>query len=110
MTGVRKWTGRVVEVEEDGEVMTVELTPFGDTETTFIADFSTELVDSDGAGPVRKGDLIYLTARTVHSERGGVHSTSHIRRRLIGRWGEDELRLVSDKAERDARSLLDLIE
>jgi hypothetical protein len=91
ITGMEKWEGRVIDVDDD--IFSAELRPLYDGPDV-IADFpKSGLAEGD---VVQVGDVIYVTARTVKG-RGGPTHTSTIRLRRLGRWTEAE---IADQAQR----------
>ncbi|WNG82561.1 hypothetical protein C6A86_002330 [Mycobacterium sp. ITM-2016-00316] len=100
VTGMEKWEGRVLEVDDD--LFSVELTHFGEGPEV-IADFARDkLAEGDEVQP---GDVVYVTVRTVRAP-GGPTTTSAIRLRRLGRWTEDE---VADQKRRARDQLAELV-
>lgn len=91
--GMRKWEGRVLDV--DKESFSVELTSLDRDDPQVIADFAKEDLlpeDSD----LEAGDVVYVTSRTVWGPIGPSR-TSTIRLRRLGKWTEDD---IADQAHR----------
>lgn len=98
ITGMEKWDGRILEVDE--EFFSAELTPFEGGEQV-IADFPRDLLPDDD---INAGDVIYVTARTV-AFRGGPSRTSSVRLRRLGTWTESEIAENSRLAKEDEAEL-----
>jgi len=108
ISGLRKWEGRVVTVEDD--LITAEMTPLDDVGPTVYADFDVELMDEDGFAPVASGDVVYLTVRTVRDRGGRKTTTTTWRRRRMGVWTQDELEGVAEGGREDFEAFRQLSE
>ncbi|CQD11819.1 hypothetical protein BN1232_02222 [Mycobacterium lentiflavum] len=104
ITGMEKWEGRVIEVDDD--IFSVELRPLGGGPEV-IADFSkNHLAEGDD---LRLGDVVYVTARTVRGKSGPTH-TSTIRLRRLGRWTEAEIAEQARRAKELAAELASYVD
>jgi hypothetical protein len=95
--GLRKWQGRVLEV--DGDVLTAELRPLDPAEdsATVHAYFDLDQLSPDQS-EVGPGDAFYLTVRIVGEGSGLRTTTSSLRLRRLGRWSESEIEEIGDRA------------
>ncbi|MCV7154351.1 hypothetical protein [Mycolicibacterium pyrenivorans] len=99
VTGMEKWEGRVLEV--DDEFFSAELVPL-EGGPVVIADFGVDsLAEGDDVHP---GDVVYVTVRTVRAA-GGPSRTSAIRLRRLGKWTEEE---VADQKRRAREQFAEL--
>jgi len=99
ITGMQKWDGRILEVDE--EYFSAELVPYEEVGEAVIADFPRDLLPDE---PVYAGDVIYVTVRTV-ADRGGPRRTSAVRLRRLGTWTEAEITENARLAKQDAAEL-----
>jgi hypothetical protein len=99
ITGMQKWDGRILEVDE--EYFSAELVPYEEVGEAVIADFPRELLPDE---PVYAGDVIYVTVRTI-ADRGGPRRTSAVRLRRLGTWTEAEIAENARLAKHDAAEL-----
>lgn len=104
VTGMQKWEGRVIEVDDD--YFSAELVPFADG-PVMVADFARDRLDEEEE--LQPGDVVYVTARTVRGI-GGVTHTSTIRLRRLGRWTEEEIADQARRAKEQAAELAAYIE
>jgi hypothetical protein len=104
ITGMEKWEGRVIEVDDD--IFSVELRPLGEGPEV-IADFpKTRLAEGDD---LQVGDVVYVTARTVRGRSGPTH-TSTIRLRRLGRWTEADIAGQARRAKEQAAELASYVD
>ena len=106
VTGMRVWSGRVLEVEDD--IFTAELTPYDHHGPTVLADFDANLLDADE--PVQSGDLFYLKVRTIRERGRRVSRTSNLLLRRLGEWSQEELDQAAREATSEFRIMEDFIE
>lgn len=104
-TGMQKWQGRVVDVDEG--TFSVDLVPLdGGPEVT--ADFDLSLMsDEDQIGV---GDFVYVTVRTVDTKKGGKTRTAAVRLRRLGVWTQAEVDDQKRRAKQRATKLASSIE
>lgn len=100
VTGLKQWTGKVVELDED--TFTAELMPQNGGPTV-LADFENSVLQNDGIAT--PGDLIYVTVREIADQTGLTNRTSSVRLRRAGRWKQVEL----DDAATRARGLYEAL-
>ncbi|TDD62006.1 hypothetical protein E1263_05155 [Kribbella antibiotica] len=101
VTGMEKWEGRVISVE-DG-LFTAELTPLDDTGGPVVhADFNMSKIAPE---TVEAGDVVYVTVRTVRQRGGLTTTTSAIRLRRLGVWTSEELDGIRARAAKRAESV-----
>ncbi|WP_132151903.1 hypothetical protein [Kribbella antiqua] len=106
VSGMEKWEGRVVEVEDD--YFTAEITPLSSEGSAVYADFSTELLYPEVVVP---GDVVYVTVRTVNHGRGyGVSRTSSVRLRRLGVWTTEEVEQIKARGRQRFEDVADYIE
>lgn len=103
ISGLNRWTGRIVHVEED--MFTAELTP-AEHGPTVLGDFSAQNLAPDT--PV-VGDLVYVTARLVVGPWGFTSTTAGVRLRRLGRWSQAEVDSVESRAEENYLAIESLI-
>lgn len=104
VTGMEKWEGKVIEVDDD--FFSVELRPLGEGPEV-IADFpKSGLAEGDD---LQAGDVVYVTARTVRGRSGPTH-TSTIRLRRLGNWTETEIADQARRAKEQAAELASYVD
>jgi hypothetical protein len=96
ITGLDKWEGKVLEVEED--IFTAELYPIDREGIAITADFELALLGSDAASIV-PGDVFYLSVRTVKEYGKRPTRTESLRLRRLGRITPEEVRDAYAKAD-----------
>jgi len=98
ISGLETWSGRVVDV--NSEFFSAELVPVA-SGPTVLADFERSLLPPSES--MEKGDVVYVTSRTVLGRGGYPTRTSSVRLRRLGNWTEDEVRAQLERA--DSREL-----
>ncbi|KUI42310.1 hypothetical protein AU197_14445 [Mycobacterium sp. IS-1590] len=87
-------------MDVDEDFFSVAMTPFGGG-LEVIADFTRDRLSDEE--DLQRGDVVYVTVRTIRDETG-PHDTSTIRLRRLGTWTADEV------AEQTRRAKDELIE
>lgn len=105
ITGLAKWEGLIINVDEG--LLTAELTPIDHDGPRLVADFETQLLGEDSQN-VDRGDVFYLTVRTVKDESGYPSRTEHLRLRRLGLWSEEEIASLRVEARAQLEQLKDL--
>ena len=104
VSGLQKWTGRVLEM--DADLFTAELVPASDGPTV-IADFDRSQIAAEDE--LVAGDIIYVTVRTVKGQSGQPNRTSSIRLRRLGNWSREDIARHDREAEEVKASMEDLV-
>lgn len=102
VTGMQKWEGRVLRI--DGEVFEAELAPLEHSGPVVHADFDvSQLATEIDPKELQPGDMFYVTVRTITEAGGPPTRTSALRLKRVGRWTEDELNRIKQRAARRSR-------
>lgn len=96
VTGLRKWEGKIVDV--DGDTFTAELHPIDREGMPITADFDLDLFGSDAAAIVA-GDVFYLSVRKVKVPGKNPERTESLRLRRLGRIRPEEVQAAYDRAD-----------
>lgn len=107
VTGMDKWQGRIVDIDDD--LFTAELVPQeGDAGGAVYADFELALL---GDEEVHVGDVVYVTSRLVASSPGRQPTrTISVKLQRLGRWTEEEIEQIRERAAQRANELADYID
>ena len=108
ISGLRKWTCRVVEIDDD--YFSVEINDSEIGHLPVLADFERALLGPTDSSELVVGDTVYLTVRRVRDSLGRESTTSAIRRRRPEKWSSDEVEEIQARAKRQFEEFRNLSE
>lgn len=98
-----RWEGSVLYVHDD--FFEAKLTSLTDESADVTAEFIIEDLSNDDRSLLRPGASFYVTAILEPRSGGRVRHSSDVRFRRLGRWNEDEIALIKDRAKKRRAAL-----